>query len=197
MHKLLGCALVAAALWEQNALARTADPFAGTFENKETRLALAHQSGNYSGAILSDGQTLPVQAKSLNGALQGTFTSQEQSASFGARRNGNRLGLTTDGRTHILEIAAAMASLLVGDWQTPRGPGRINANGTAVIGDKTHRWLDEAGTIVFRGAGQPLLVGCELTGDLGTGKVPAVQMPLHRLRPARSPAAAEAALTTR
>ena len=40
------------------------------------RLELARQSGSCTGAILLDGQTLPVQAQALNGALQGTFTSQ-------------------------------------------------------------------------------------------------------------------------
>jgi hypothetical protein len=171
-------------------LARTADPFAGTFENKKMRLELARQSGSCTGAILLDGQTLPVQAQALNGALQGTFTSQGQSFSFAARRDGTRLVLTTDGQTHTLEITGTTASPLVGEWQSPRGPVRINADGTAVVGDKTHRWSDEAGTIVFSGAGEPLRVAYDLTSDLWTWKFPDGQMQLHRLLPDAAPASA-------
>ncbi|MCX6586471.1 MAG: hypothetical protein NTX13_07820 [Acidobacteria bacterium] len=59
-----------------------------------------------------------------------------------------------------------------------------------MVGDKTHRWSDEAGTIVFSGAGEPLRVAYDLTSDLWTWKFPDGQMQLHRLLPDAAPASA-------
>jgi hypothetical protein len=82
-----------------------------------------------------------------------------------AQRSGTRLTRGTDGVTHPLAIAETSSSL-VGEWQYPRGPVRINANRTAAIGDKAHRWNCEAGRITFSGTGDPLRVAYGLAGDL-------------------------------
>lgn len=191
--------LVAAGLaYGQNPLARPADPFAGTYQNKEMKVELTRQGAEYAGAILLGGQSLPVKAKAANGALSGTFESQGQSYKFQAKRNGTQLTLTTDGVTHTLEKAeagapapvapvpaaaapAVVASPLIGDWQSPRGIVKINADGTAVIGDKTHRWKEEAGTVVFTGNGETLRVPYDLVGDVWTWKFTDGRMPLTRV----------------
>lgn len=192
MGTFLRLLVVASLVYGQNPLARTADPFAGSYQNKEMKLELTRQGADYAGVILLGGQSLPVKAKAANGALSGTFESQGQSYKFQAKRSGTQLSLTTDGVTHTLEkaeptataaavVPAVVASPLVGAWQSPRGIVKINADGTAVIGDKTHRWTEEAGTIILTGNGETLRVPYELVGDVWTWKFTDGKMPLNRV----------------
>jgi hypothetical protein len=152
------------------------------------KLDLKRAGQEYSGAILIGGQSLPVKAKATAGKLVGTFESQGQTYTFQATRAGTQLTLTTDGTTHVLEKATAPSAAApttatpatVGDWQSPSGLVRINADGSATIGDKTHRWTLEGNVITFAGNGETLKVPFELSGDTWTWKFPDGQLALTR-----------------
>lgn len=185
--RLFAAAFAAVALAAQNPLAMAADPFGGSFQNAEMKLDLTRAGQDYSGAILIGGQTLPVKAKAAAGKLAGTFESQGQSYTFQATRAGSQLTLTTDGTTHILERATTAAPAapaptpaIAGDWQSPNGIIRINADGSATIGDKTHRWSLEGNVITFTGNGETLKVPFELSGNTWTWKLPDGQLALTR-----------------
>src|SRR6187549_1371903 len=175
--RLFAAAFGALALAAQNPLAMAADPFGGTFQNAEIKLDLSRTGQDYSGAILIGGQSLPVKAKAGAGKLAGTFESGGQSYTFQATRAGTQLTLTTDGTTHVLEKAMAAPTpastpAIVGDWQGPTGNVRINADGSAVVGDKPSRWSLEGNVITFAGNGESFKVPFELTGDTWTWKFP-------------------------
>lgn len=189
---LLACAIVAFA---QNPLAVSADPFGGTFQNEQMKMDLARKGSEYSGVILLGGQSLPVKAHVTAGKLAGTFESGGQSYSFQATRNGTKLTLTTDGATHVLDkagaapppTAAPVSSPVVGQWQTPNGVVFINADGTAKIGEKTHRWTVDGNVITFAGNGESLKVPFDLAGDNWTWKFPDGRLALTRISAAAIP----------
>jgi len=188
--RLLAAAFCAMALSAQNPLAMMADPFNGTFQNADIKLELTRSGQEYTGAIVIAGQSLPVKAKAVAGKLTGTFASQGQTYAFQATRSGTQVTLITDGTTHVLDKAAppapqppqtaAAPPAIVGIWQSPTGVVRINADGSAVIGDKTHRWTLEGNTINFSGDGNTIKVPFELNGDSWTWKFPDGSLPLTR-----------------
>ena len=196
----LACSLTAFA---QNPLAVSADAFSGTFQNEQLKIDLTRKGAEYVGSIELGGQSLPVKARMASGKLTGTFESGGQSYAFQATRNGTKLTLTTDGVTHVLDKSgtaaptppataptgtAAGTSPVVGQWQTPNGVVAINADGTARIGEKTHRWSVEGNTITFSGNGEALKVPFDLTGDNWTWKFPDGRLSLTRIT-AGAPAA--------
>jgi hypothetical protein len=177
---------MAAAMAGQNPLAVAADPFGGTFQNEQMKLELARKGAEYAGVILLGGQSLPVQAKAAAGKLAGTFESQGQSYAFQATRNGSQMILVTDGVTHTLEKAGgtpstAPAPAVVGEWRSANGVVRVNADGTAAIGDKTHRWTVSGNTITFAGNGESIQVPFEMAGNVWTWKFPDGQLVLNRV----------------
>jgi hypothetical protein len=187
---LLLVLLISPRLPAQNPLA--ADRFSGAYQNDEIKLELSRASGAYTGRILIAGQTLPVKAAVVNGKLAGTFESGGQSYSFEAVRNGDELALTTDGATHVLKKPAATpaapkpavappATGVVGSWQSPNGIVVIAPDGTATIGDKTHRWALNGNVIAFTGNGETLAVPFDLNGDKWTWKFPDGQLALTRI----------------
>lgn len=185
------------ALLAQNPLAVAADPFSGTFQNDQLKVELTRSGAEYTGAISLSGQTMPLKAKVTAGKLTGTFAVQGQSYSFQATRSGGQLSLTTDGVTHVLEKAGGTQNPLaaapkpappsagqpavVGQWQSQSGVVRINADGSATIGDKTHRWTLEGNLISFSGNGESIRVPFELAGDVWTWKFPDGQLVLRRM----------------
>jgi hypothetical protein len=189
--RLLTFAVCAAVIFGQNPLAMAGDPFQGTFQNEQIKMELARKGGEYSGVIVLGGQSMPVKAKAVAGKLTGTFESGGQSFAFQAVRSGNQVSLTTEGVTHLLEKAGAAApaaappaAAVVGEWQTPKGIVRVNADGTAVIGDKTHRWSLHGNVISFAGNGETLQVPFEMNGDTWNWKFPDGQLVLTRMKAA-------------
>ena len=180
--------IFAVALAAQNPLATAADPFSGTFQNEQMKLELSRNGQDYRGIILLGGQSLPVRAKAAAGKLAGTFESQGQAYNFQATRAGTQLSLTTDGTTHVLErtvaaeAPAAQPPAVVGEWQGQTGVVRVNADGTATIGDKTHRWTVEGKVITFAGSGESIKVPFEMAGDTWTWKFPEGQLELTRMK---------------
>lgn len=167
-----------------------ADPFQGSYQNDQLKLDLARKGAEYIGAIVMSGQTFPVKAKSAGGKLTGTFESAGQSYAFQATRNGNQISLTTDGTTHVLEKAGGASSppanpgtapAVAGEWQSPSGVVRVNADGTATIGDKAHRWTLDGNVITFSGNGESIRVPFELAGNSWTWKFPDGQLALTRI----------------
>jgi hypothetical protein len=187
----LGLVLCVAGANGQNPLAMATDPFSGSYQNEQLKLELTRKGAEYGGAITLGGQLLPVKAKAVAGVLSGTFESQGQAYSFEARRTGASLSLTTDGTTHVLQRAGAVAPVVsaapatapavVGTWQSPTGVVRVNADGTAAIGDKTHRWSLEGNVITFSGNGQPIRLPFEMAGNTWTWKFPDGQLVLTRV----------------
>lgn len=182
--------LAAASLAAQNPLATLADPFSGTYQNEQLKLELKRSGTEYTGLILLSGQSLPLKAKASAGKLAGSFVVQGQSYSFSATRNGTQLTLTTDGTTHVLEKASATVSAapaatpaVVGEWQSQTGVVRVNADGTATIGDKTHRWTMEGNVITFAGNGEAIRVPFEMAGNTWTWKFPDGQLVMTRMAP--------------
>jgi hypothetical protein len=182
---LLACTAV---VFAQNPLAISADAFSGTFQNEQLKLDLSRKGNEYNGVILLGGQSLPVKAHATAGKLTGTFESGGQAYSFQATRNGTKLTLTTDGVTHVLDKAVAapptatpVTSPVVGQWQTPNGIVAINADGSAKIGEKTHRWTVEGNVITFAGNGESLKVPFDLAGDNWTWKFPDGRLALTRI----------------
>jgi hypothetical protein len=182
---LLACTAVVLA---QNPLAISADAFSGTFQNEQLKLDLSRKGNEYNGVILLGGQSLPVKARATAGKLTGTFESGGQAYSFQATRNGTKLTLTTDGVTHVLDKAVAapptatpVTSPVVGQWQTPNGIVAINADGSARIGEKTHRWTVDGNVITFAGNGESLKVPFDLAGDNWTWKFPDGRLALTRI----------------
>lgn len=190
---LLVCSLTIVA---QNPLAVSADAYSGTFQNEQLKIDLIRRGAEYAGSIELAGQSLPVKARAAAGKLTGTFESGGQAYSFQATRNGTKLTLTTDGVTHVLEKSGAAApappaaappatlpatSPVVGQWQTPNGVVAINADGTARIGEKTHRWAVDGNTITFSGNGETLKIPFDLAGDNWTWKFPDGRLALTRI----------------
>jgi len=184
MFRLFLAFLIAAlAAAAQNPLARPADPFSGAYANEQMTIELTRADDGYTGQIRLSGQLLPVQARAAGGRLEGTFRVENQTYTFTATRAGSQLTLTTDGTTHVLEKRGAAAGAppsVIGVWQTARGPVSINTDGSAVIGDKTHRWTLDGNVIVFTGGGEALRVPFELQGDTWTWKFPEGQLVLTR-----------------
>ncbi len=179
-----GAAISAAVLAAQNPLAMAADPFIGTFQNEQMKLDLSRNGQDYSGVILLGGQSLPVKAKAAAGKLAGTFESQGQPYIFQATRAGSQLTLITDGTTHVLERAVAPVTAppaIAGEWQGQSGVVRVNADGTAIIGDKTHRWTLDGNVITFSGNGESIKVPFEIAGNTWTWKFPEGRLALTRI----------------
>lgn len=190
--------VAAMCLAAQNPLALAGDPFAGTFANEQLKLELTRSGESYSGAIVLSGQTMPVKARAAAGKLTGTFDVQGQTYAFQATRSGTTLSLTTDGTTHVLEKQGAAGGAppsVIGVWQTARGPVTINPDGSAVIGDKTHRWTLDGNVIVFTGGGEALRVPFDLQGNTWTWKFPDGQLVLTRGAGAAPPASPLQAIT--
>ncbi len=193
--RLLGTAIGAVTLYAQNPLAVAADPFGGTFQNEQMKLELARKGQEYTGMILLGGQSLPVKAKATAGTLAGTFESQGQSYSFQAKRSGSQLTLTTDGATHVLDragtavaaVAVTPPSVVVGEWRSPNSVVRVNADGTATIGAKSHRWTVDGNVITFSGDGEPIRLPFEMAGNTWTWKFPDRQLVLTRVVAGASP----------
>jgi hypothetical protein len=188
---LLMAAFAAAA---QNPLARPADPYSGAYANDQMTIELSRSAEGYTGQIRLSGQQLPVRARVAGEQLEGTFRVENQTYTFTATRAGSRLTLTTDGTTHVLERQGAAAAgggppSVIGVWQTARGPVTINPDGSAVIGDKTHRWTLDGNVIVFSGGGEALRVPFELQGNTWTWKFPDGQLVLTRGAAAAAPPA--------
>jgi len=193
--RLLAFTFAACSLPAQNPLA--ADPFAGVYQNDQMKLELIRSGPDYTGVIAFGPDSLPVKAKPLGGKLTGTFQSGGQSYTFQASRTGTQLSFVTDGTTHTLEkvakptpsapkptapaAAPTAAPPIVGEWHSRTGNVRIGADGTAAIGDKTHRWTLEGNVITFAGAGnESIKVPFELNGDIWTWKFPDGQLVLTR-----------------
>ncbi|MFN0105786.1 MAG: hypothetical protein ACKV2U_27325 [Bryobacteraceae bacterium] len=191
--RLLATAMGAIALTAQNPLAVPSDPFSGTFQNERMKLDLAVNGAGYSGVILLGGKSLPVKAKAEGGKLTGTFYSQGQTYAFQATRGGSQLSLITDGVTHVLETAAAAANVaapsFVGDWQSQGGVIRISADGSATIGDKSHRWTMDGNVITLTGNGESIKVPFEMAGNTWTWKFPDGQLVLTRIAASNTVAA--------
>jgi len=182
--QVLAVAIGALAVTGQNPLAPNADLFSGSFQNEQMKLELSRTGQEYSGVIILGGQSLPVKAKADAGKLTGAFDSGGQSYTFQVTRAGSQLTLVTDGVTHVLEkatgAAPAKAPAVVGDWQGQTGIVRINADGTATIGDKPHRWSIEGNTITLTGNGESIKVPFEMAGNNWTWKFPGGQLVLTR-----------------
>ena len=187
--RLLGIAICAVALYAQNPLAMVADPFGGTFQNEQMKLELARKGQDYTGVILLGGQSLPVKAKATAGTLAGTFESQGQAYKFEAKRTGSQLTLTTDGATHVLDraVATTAAPAVVGEWRGSNAIVRVNADGTATIGAKSHRWTVDGNVITFSGDGEPIRLPFEMAGNTWTWKFPDRQLVLTRVAVGSSP----------
>ncbi len=186
---MFALAFSAFALYGQNPLAMAADPFGGTYQNEQLKLELTRKGQEYTGVILLGGQSLPVKAKATVGTLAGTFESQGQTYSFQAKRSGSQLTLTTDGATHVLERAVAASAAItssapapavVGDWRGQNAIVRVNADGTATIGAKSHRWTLDGNVITFSGDGEPIRLPFEMAGNTWTWKFPDRQLVLTR-----------------
>jgi len=179
--RLLAAAMGAMALPAQNPLALLGDPFSGTFQNDQLKIELALKGAEHSGTIQIGGQSLPVKAKAAAGKLAGTFESGGQTYTFQATRSGSQITLITDGVTHVLEQAGAAAPPVVGDWQSPTGAVRVNADGTAAINGRAHRWTIEGNVITFAGNGESIKVPYEMGGNTWTWKFPEGQLVLTRM----------------
>jgi hypothetical protein len=188
-------ALAVMALAAQNPLALAGDPYIGTFQNEQLKLDLTRTAAEYSGVILLNGQSLPVKAKAAAGKLTGTFESQGKTYAFEAARSGSQLSVTTDGVTHVLEKAGAgpapapapgpapgPAPAVVGEWQSESNVVRINADGSAAIGDKAYKWSLEGDAITFASSsGESIKVPFEMAGNIWTWKFPQGRMALTRI----------------
>lgn len=185
------------ALAAQNPLAMNSDPFSGAFQNDQMKLELTRKGAEYTGVILLGGQSLPVKARAAAGKLSGTFESGGQAYTFTATRTGTQISLTTDGTTHVLDKATAASAApanpasppIIGEWQSPSGLVRINSDGSATIGDKTHRWSLNGNTITFAGNGESIKIPFELAGNKWTWKFPDGQLELTRTTPGAPQAA--------
>ena len=186
--RLFALAFCAISLPAQNPLAMAADPFGGTYQNEQLQLELTRKGQEYTGVILLGGESLPVKAKATAGTLAGTFESQGQTYSFQAKRAGSQLTLTTDGATHLLErtgtvvaAPAAAPAAVVGEWRGSNAVVQVNADGTATIGPKSHRWTLDGNVITFTGDGEPIRLPFEMAGNTWTWKFPDRQLVLTRL----------------
>lgn len=184
---MVAVAICAVALHAQNPLAMAADAFGGTFQNGQLKLELTKKGQEYTGVILLGGQALPVKAKATAGTLAGTFESQGQTYSFEAKRAGSQLTLTTDGATHVLEkmaatgpVPASKPAAVVGEWRGSNAIVQVNADGTATIGAKSHRWTLDGNVITFSGEGEPIRLPFEMAGNTWTWKFPDRQLVLTR-----------------
>jgi hypothetical protein len=77
-------------------------------------------------------------------------------------------------------VGAPAPPAIVGDWIGQAGPVRINADGTATIGDKAQRWTADASTITFAANGESIQIPFVLTGDRWTWKLPTGALVLAR-----------------
>lgn len=188
--RLSALAICSIALQAQNPLAIAADPFGGTYQNEQLKLELTRKGLEYTGVILLGGQSLPVKAKATAGTLAGTFESQGQTYSFQAKRSGSQLTLTTDGAAHVLERAGtvvaavtppAPAPTVVGEWRGSNAIVHVNADGTATIGAKSHRWTLDGNVITFSGEGEPIRLPFDMVGNTWTWKFPDRQLVLTRV----------------
>lgn len=93
-------------------------------------------------------------------------------------------GLTLEGQD-----TSGQAHDLIGVWQSPTGTVRINADGTATMGAKTHRYTVSSNVITFTGNGEPIRIPYELSGNTWIWKFGGGQMTLTRTTapPANTP----------
>ena len=78
---------------------------------------------------------------------------------------------------------------VVGDWRGQNAIVRVNADGTATIGAKSHRWTLDGNVITFSGDGEPTRLPFEMVGNTWTWKFPDRQLVLTREGSANTSAA--------
>jgi hypothetical protein len=141
----LGAVLAAAPLASRNAMAQDNDPFVGHFGATGVSVDLAGNPDHYTGTIHANQKDMPLNARLVNGHVEGTFTSGGATFPFKAELDGTTLSLTTGSRTFKLNGVEAPAptpatapaatsggSLTVdqlSDALTPLGKNSINNNG--------------------------------------------------------------------
>jgi hypothetical protein len=86
--------------------ASVADPLAGSYAGQNISLILTG-AGSYTGELVFNGQTYPVQATANGQTLTGTFSNSGTNFDFTATLQGTTLTLQSGGSTFTLEKAAA------------------------------------------------------------------------------------------
>jgi hypothetical protein len=160
------------------------DRWAGLWQNSEMTVHLMQQADGYSGKITIGTNSLSIGGR-LNGSLlEGNIATGDRRFPFQATLTNQTLTLVTMGASYTLEKrapapqqaapgataprAAAPAAGLVGEWRSPTGTVRLNADGTAVFNGSPGRYAIENATLVLSGADGVFRFPFTLSGDVLT-----------------------------
>jgi hypothetical protein len=144
---------------------------------------LIRQADGYSGTITIGPNSLSIAGR-LNGqSLEGSIAMGDQKFPFKATLGNQTLTLVTMGTSYALEKQAtapqlsapraaqppaAVATGIVGDWRSPTGTARFNADGTAVFNGSAGRYAIENNTLVLSGTDGVFRFPFTLSADILT-----------------------------
>ncbi len=163
------------------------DPFEGEFKGDEIRLVLKASGKDYRGTILFQGAKLPLIGHLSKEILSGKFVAGADAFPFEIKRAGIGLVLTTQGVKYRLEPvekinplaratgvdssppgAAGKDAGIVGNWRTPTGMMRFNADGTGVANGEAFRYQNDGASVTMTTPQTSVKLGYKVAGDVMT-----------------------------
>jgi len=202
------CLTVAGVLAAAQSGPPAADRWSGVYRSSGLSMELTRQGGGYAGSMTVGGVSMPFTARIHGDSLEGSLEVAGQSLAFTASLAGNTLTLVAqDGSRYALERQAAGPDAapapaspaagsretgIVGEWRSPQGTMRFNADGSAALNGGNYRYTVRDNVLLITASEGTLQAPFTVNGDSLTLTFNGQQVKLTRAPrvPAGAPAGA-------